>query len=51
MAISSFSHMKQVDDVFCKQLLDSGEPREGLFGFSEVTEGMPPDVSQPFFPF
>ena len=40
MIVSSFSHMTRVDDVFCKQLVDRGESREGLFGFSEVTEGM-----------
>ena len=49
MAVSLFSNMTQVDDVFCKQLVDRGEPREGLFVFSEVTEGMPFDVSHQLF--
>ena len=50
MIVSSFSHMTRVDDVFCKQLVDRGESREGLFGFSEVTEGMSFDVSHQYFP-
>ena len=37
--VASFSHMTRVDDVFIKQLVDSGEDRSGLFAFSEITEG------------
>ena len=32
--------MTRVDDVFIKQLVEKGEDREGLFGFSEITDGM-----------
>ena len=38
--VASFSHMTRVDDVFIKQLVEKGEDREGLFGFSEITDGM-----------
>lgn len=39
MIVASFSHMTRVDDVFIKQLVERGEDREGLFGFSEITDG------------
>jgi hypothetical protein len=31
--------MTRVDDVFIKQLVDKGEDRDGLWVFSEITEG------------
>ena len=31
--------MTRVDDIFIKQLVEKGEDTEGLFGFSEVTDG------------
>ena len=37
MIVASFSHMTRVDDVFVKQLVERGEDRSGLFGFSEIT--------------
>ena len=37
--VASFSHMTRVDDVFIKQLVEKGEDRNGLYGFSEITEG------------
>ena len=37
--VASFSHMTRVDDVFIKQLVEKGEDREGLYGFSEITAG------------
>ena len=40
MIVASFSHMTRVDDIFIKQLVDRGEDRDGLFGFSEITDGM-----------
>ena len=39
MIVGSFSHMTRVDDVFIKQLVDKGEDRDGLWVFSEITEG------------
>ena len=39
MIVASFSHMTRVDDVFVKQLVDRGEDRNGLYGFSEITHG------------
>ena len=37
--VASFSHMTRVDDVFIKQLVERGEDLEGLWAFSEITEG------------
>jgi len=37
--VASFSHMTRVDDVFIQQLVDRGEDRQGLWAFSEITEG------------
>jgi len=37
--VASFSHMTRVDDIFIKQLIESGEDPEGLFAFSEITDG------------
>ena len=37
--VASFSHMTRVDDVFIQQLVDRGEDREGLWAFSEITDG------------
>ena len=37
--VASFSHMTRVDDVFIKQLVDRGEDKDGLFAFSEITDG------------
>ena len=37
--VASFSHMTRVDDVFIKQLVDKGEDLDGLWAFSEITEG------------
>ncbi|XP_071491076.1 uncharacterized protein [Diadema antillarum] len=37
--VASFSHMTRVDDVFIKQLKEKGEDPEGLWAFSEITEG------------
>ncbi|XP_071792418.1 uncharacterized protein [Asterias amurensis] len=37
--VASFSHMTRVDDLFIKQLCERGEDRDGLFAFSEITEG------------
>ncbi|XP_038049048.1 uncharacterized protein LOC119722788 isoform X1 [Patiria miniata] len=37
--VASFSHMTRVDDVFIKQLTERGEDRQGLWAFSEITEG------------
>ena len=37
--VASFNHMTRVDDVFLRQLVDRGENRDGLWAFSEVTEG------------
>ena len=37
--VASFSHMTRVDDLFIQQLCDRGEDRDGLFAFSEITEG------------
>ncbi|XP_071792114.1 uncharacterized protein [Asterias amurensis] len=38
--VASFSHMTRVDDVFIKQLVDRGEDKDGLFAFSEITDGI-----------
>ena len=40
MIVASFSHMTRVDDVFIKQLVERGEDKDGLYGFSEITMGM-----------
>ena len=37
MIVASFSHMARVDDIFVKQLVERGEDRNGLYGFSEIT--------------
>ena len=37
--VASFSHMTRVDDVFIKQLVEKGEDKTGLWGFSEITDG------------
>ncbi len=37
--VASFSHMTRVDDIFIQQLCDRGEDRDGLYAFSEITEG------------
>ena len=39
MIVASFSHMTRVDDIFVKQLVERGEDRNGLYGFSEITNG------------
>lgn len=38
--VAAFNHMTRVDDVFVDQLFERGEDRDGLWAFSEVTEGM-----------
>ena len=38
--VASFSHMTRVDDVFIMQLKERGEDPEGLWAFSEITEGI-----------
>ena len=35
--VASFSHETRVDDVFIKELAASGEDKDGLYGFSEIT--------------
>lgn len=37
--VASFSHMTRVDDVFIMQLKERGEDPDGLWAFSEITEG------------
>ncbi|XP_038054925.1 uncharacterized protein LOC119727133 [Patiria miniata] len=37
--VASFSHMTRVDDIFIKELKEKGEDPEGLWAFSEITEG------------
>ncbi|KAJ8051178.1 hypothetical protein HOLleu_04643 [Holothuria leucospilota] len=38
--VASFSHMTRVDDVFIMQLKERGEDPDGLWAFSEITEGI-----------
>ena len=38
--VASFSHMRRVDDVFCRQLSERGEDLSKVFAFSEVFAGM-----------
>ncbi|KAJ8048155.1 hypothetical protein HOLleu_00343 [Holothuria leucospilota] len=38
--VASFSHMTRVDDIFIMQLKERGEDPDGLWAFSEITEGI-----------
>ncbi|XP_071487601.1 uncharacterized protein [Diadema antillarum] len=38
--VASFSHMTRVDDIFIMQLKEKGEDPDGLWAFSEITEGV-----------
>jgi len=38
--VASFSHMTRVDDIFIQQLKEQGEDPDGLWAFSEITDGI-----------
>ncbi|KAH3808330.1 uncharacterized protein LOC127835645 [Dreissena polymorpha] len=38
--VASYNHQRRVDDEFVKEVLAKGEDPEGLWAFSEVTEGI-----------
>ena len=49
MIVASFSHMTRVDDIFVKQLVERGEDRNGLYGFSEITNSKSISFPATFF--